>query len=170
MPGVNNGDQASSRQPSEDPSSTGVSDVSPTPQVPSLSIATRHIEKKVHKSWLKYWSSITPVICGGLGPLVTLLALSGCADKWRTKTVDGIAVEERDPKWAMVTTAVAIVLGFIANIFLLMRMMGRGNPKHMQYWSIFLWTMECNYSLICVADYSRDQLYDHRTIRTDHWQ
>ena len=74
---------------------------------------------------------------------MTLMALSGCADKWRSEEVSGVVIDEPDPKWVAAVAAVAIVVGFIANIFLLMRMMGRGNPKHMQYLSITLWTIEC---------------------------
>lgn len=118
-------------------------------QYPSFSIgipSTPPKQKRRHrlKTWIQYWASITPLICGGLGPTVTLMALSGCADKWRSEDILGQPVTEPDPLWVVVVTAIAIVVGFIANTFLLIRMMGRGDPKLMQYLSIILWTLECN--------------------------
>jgi hypothetical protein len=96
------------------------------------------------QSWIMHWASITPLICGGLGPVLTLMALSGCADRWRAENFPGgHTVPEDDPTWVVCITAVAIVIGFTANVLLLMRMMGRGNPKLIQYWSIGLWTLEC---------------------------
>ena len=56
---------------------------------------------------------------------------------------DGSHVSEKDPRWVVGITALAIVIGFIANILLLLRMMGRGNPKIIQYWTIVLWMTEC---------------------------
>jgi len=72
------------------------------------------------------------------------MAISGCADRWRAENFpNGTVKTEKDPDWVVATTAVAIVVGLFANIFLLMRMLGRGNPKYMQYMSITLWTLEC---------------------------
>jgi len=105
--------------------------------------------RRKHISWIQYIASITPLICGGLGPTLTLMAISGCADRWRTEDFpDGLV--ERNPRWVVATTAVAILLGGIANIFLLMRMMGRANPKHMQNLCIGLWFLECNCPLFQV--------------------
>lgn len=94
-------------------------------------------------TWLQYVASITPLICGGLGPTITLMALSGCADKWRDEEIGDRTIDEKDPKWVVATTSLAICIGFIANVLLLARMMGRGNPKYMQYGSIVLWVIEC---------------------------
>lgn len=156
------GDQSSSsQQQSESPSNPGDDDLtlgtpgpissSPSYSIeptnttlfssPSYSIGLPRASKKSHDSWLRYLASITPLICGGLGPTLTLMAISGCADRWRTE--DGTVITERDPVWVIAITAVAIVVGFFANIFLLMRMLGRANPKYMQYLSIALWTLEC---------------------------
>src|SRR5215471_9331380 len=98
-------DQGSfSRQQSEGPSNPGnyhVRIVTPEPissstsysmglrnptlsSSPSYSIGLARAPKKSRTSWLRYWASITPLICGGLGPALTLLAISGCADRWRT--------------------------------------------------------------------------------------
>jgi potassium channel subfamily K len=96
-----------------------------------------------HISWPRYLASITPLICGGLGPTITLLALSGCADRWRTETVGGDFIQDGDPTWVVVVTAIAIAIGLLANVFLLMRMLGRGNPKYMQINCILLWAIEC---------------------------
>ena len=114
-----------------------------------------------------YWASITPLICGGLGPTVTLIALSGSADRWRTENLpDGTARTERDPTWVVASTAVAVVAGFIANIFLFMRMVGRGNQKHMQYMCIALWALECTYRLFpIVPDYSYLEFRYYRSVR-----
>ena len=103
-----------------------------------------HLPKRKHISWIQYWASITPLICGALGPTLTLMALSGCADRWRILELpDGSFHIEPDPQWVVVITAVAIVIGFIANIFLLMRMLGRANPKSMQYLCVTFWALEC---------------------------
>jgi hypothetical protein len=93
---------------------------------------------------LLYWSSLTPLFCGGLGPTLTLLALSGCLDHWRAYEMpDGTTTSERDPRWVVGVTALAIIVGFVANILLLLRMIGRGNPKLLQLWAIALWLLEC---------------------------
>jgi hypothetical protein len=57
--------------------------------------------------------------------------------------VGGQFIEDGDPKWVVVVTAIAICVGMIANVCLLMRMLGRGNPKYMQINCILLWAMEC---------------------------
>ena len=104
-----------------------------------------------HRSWWHYWASITPLICGALGPVLTLLALSGCADRWRLYVTDnGVSMEEKDPKWVIAVTALAIMIGMFANILLLLRMLGRGNPKHLQIIAIVLWLLECT-SLLLVS-------------------
>lgn len=111
---------------------------------PSYSIGLPRTSKKSHASWIRYWASITPVICGGLGPTLTLMAISGCADRWRTKSFpDGTVITEKDPNWVIAITAVAIIVGLFANLFLLMRMLGRANPKYMQHMTIALWILEC---------------------------
>ena len=71
------------------------------------------------------------------------MALSGCADKWRDEDIGDRTIDDKDPKWVVATTSLAICIGFIANVLLLARMMGRGNPKYMQYGSIVLWVIEC---------------------------
>ena len=142
---------ASSREASEEPDGDDFTLSSTAPNTPrtthSFNSTTsaqppRHHRK--HVSWIQYWASITPLVCGGLGPTLTLMALSGCADHWRTEDLaDGRILVERDPAWVVAATAVAIVIGFIANIFLLMRMLGRANPKYMQYLCIIMWSIEC---------------------------
>ena len=108
----------------------------------STGLPLTHTER--HPSWIQYWASVTPLIVGALGPTLTLLAISGCADKWRVRVFPaGLDVPVRDPRWVIGLTATAILIGFIANIFLLLRMIGRGNPKYMQDLSILLWTLEC---------------------------
>jgi len=140
---------ASSRQASEGPDGddfTLSSTVRGTAQSTFSFNSTTGLEhhRRRHISWIQYMASITPLVCGGLGPTLTLMAISGCADRWRTEDFpDGRVLVERDPPWVLATTAVAIVLGFLANIFLLMRMLGRANPKHMQYLCIGLWFLEC---------------------------
>jgi hypothetical protein len=138
-------DQTVSRQPSEAPSLQGADDLSLAiePSIDTLSISQLPEEVHHHVSWSLYLASITPLICGGLGPTLTLLALSGCADRWRVATIDGLLIEDPDPKWVTITTSVAVAIGLVANIFLLMRMLGRGNPKHMQWLCIILWFLEC---------------------------
>jgi hypothetical protein len=115
---------------------------------PSFSIDTANCTriKTKHRlnPWVQHWASITPLIVGGLGPTITLLAISGCADAWRVDEFpNGIHVSEKDKKWVIACTAIAIVVGFFANLFLLFRMVGRGSPKYMQYLSISLWSLEC---------------------------
>ena len=103
-----------------------------------------HSGRKKHRPWLLYWASITPLLCGAFGPVLTLLALSGCADRWRLyATTDGETLSGKDPKWVIAVTALAIIVGLIANILLLARMLGRGNPKHLQWFAIILWLLEC---------------------------
>jgi hypothetical protein len=162
------GDQStSSRQQSEGPSNRGDDDSNPGPVSFSTSYSEEpanatsssspsrsgrhssasknlHTLHSIHTSRLRYWASISPLICGGFGPTLTLMAISGCADRWRTENLpDGTVITEKDPEWVVAITAVAIVVGFFANIFLLMRMLGRANPKYMQYLSIALWALEC---------------------------
>ena len=60
---------------------------------------------------------------------------------------DGTSFSERDPRWVIASTAVAISVGVFANIFLLLRMMARGNPAFNQYMSIALWLLECIFQL-----------------------
>lgn len=114
-----------------------------------------HSGRKKLRPWLLYWASITPLLCGAFGPVLTLLALSGCADRWRLySTTDGKALLEKDPRWVIAVTALAIIVGLIANILLLARMLGRGNPKHLQWFAIILWLLECTpfsipFSLSC---------------------
>jgi len=139
----NSDDQASSGQPSAEPSFQ-TNDLSLASQTPSSSLRsypTAQIHQ--HISWPRYLALNTPIICGGLGPTVTLLALSGCADRWRTAVINGRLIEDPDPKWVVVVTSVAIAVGFLANVFLLLRMLDRGNPKHMQFLCIVLWALEC---------------------------
>ena len=111
---------------------------------PSFSVDTPDQTYKRRNPWIQHWAAITPLIVGGLGPTLTLLAISGCADNWRViQLPSGLYVAEKDATWVLVCTGLAIVIGFIANVFMLLRMMGRGNPKHMQNLSIILWTVEC---------------------------
>jgi hypothetical protein len=101
--------------------------------------------RRRHRAGLLYWSSVTPLFCGALGPTLTLLALSGCLDRWRVFEIPGGSrASDRDPRWVIAITALAIIIGFVANILLLTRMMGRGNPKYIQYWTIALWAIECS--------------------------
>lgn len=102
------------------------------------------ILRRRQRTSLLYWSSLTPLFCGGIGPTLTLLALSGCLDHWRVYEMpDGSSTSDRDPHWVVGVTALAIIVGFIANILLLLRMIGRGNPKLLQLWAILLWLLEC---------------------------
>jgi hypothetical protein len=143
---------ASSRQASEEPDGDDVT-LSSTTHERALSRTTfsfnsttprTHPHRRRHVSWIQYWASITPLVCGGLGPTLTLMAISGCADRWRTEDFsDGRVLVESDPKWVVAATAVAIITGFVANIFLMMRMLGRANPKIMQYLCIAFWSLEC---------------------------
>jgi len=138
--------QKSSRQPSEEPSvQTNDLNLAIGPSQAStfalVNYPTEHVRQ--HISWPRYLASITPLICGGLGPTITLLALSGCADRWRTEVIDGRLIEEPDPKWVIIVTSVAISVGFLANIFLLLRILDRGNPKHLQILCIVFWALEC---------------------------
>ena len=56
-------------------------------------------------------------------PISTMLG--GIVDNWRTGSFpDGTVRAENNPQWVVAITAVAIVVGFFANIFLLMRMLG----------------------------------------------
>jgi hypothetical protein len=120
--------------------------------------------KRRYGTGLLYWSSVTPLFCGALGPTLTLLALSGCLDRWRVLAMpDGSRTSERDPRWVVSITALAIIIGFVANILLLMRMMGRGNPKHIQYWTIALWVVECFPPQVCVHG-SCDEFRDHWSV------
>src|SRR5277367_3431238 len=140
---------ASSRQASEGPDGddfTLSSTVRGTAQSTFSFNSTTGLEhhRRRHISWIQYMASITPLVCGGLGPTLTLMAISGCADRWRTEDFpDGRVLVERDPKWVVAATAVAIITGFVANIFLMMRMLGRANPKIMQYLCIAFWSLEC---------------------------
>ena len=103
-----------------------------------------HSGNRKHRPLLLYWASITPLLCGALGPVLTLLALSGCADRWRMYVApDGSNLFEKDPRWVIGVTALAIIVGLFANILLLLRMLGRGNPKHLQIFAILLWFLEC---------------------------
>src|SRR5208282_1206307 len=74
-----------------------------TPSTPSFSLSTPPPSETPRKSteWLQYIASITPLICGGLGPTITLMALSGCADEWRDEQIDGRNLADRDPKWVI---------------------------------------------------------------------
>ena len=80
-----------------------------------------------------------------------LFALPGCVDPWRTKNhPDGTVKTEKDPKWAIAVTASALVVGLIANFFLFLRILGRINPKRMQYFSMTLWILEGMFILECL--------------------
>jgi len=142
----NSDDQTSSRQPSAEPSfqTDDPSLAIDTSQTPSSSLRS-HPTEQIHQhiSWPRYLASNTPIICGGLGPTITLLALSGCADRWRTAVINGRLIEDPDPKWVVIVTSIAIAVGFLANVFLLLRMLGRGNPKYMQFLCVVLWALEC---------------------------
>lgn len=114
----------------------------------SLASTTSHtLSDPLH--WLLYCVSITPIICGGIGPALTLLALSGCVDSWRALPLpDGSQFNEGDPVWVIVPTTIAIIIGVIANILLLVSMTGNRNPKHtkhIQYCAIILWILECTF-------------------------
>jgi hypothetical protein len=118
-------------------------------QLPGLDPKTKLPKSRPkHQTWLLYWASINPVICGALGPTLTLLALAGCTDRWRVFWVDGTSYSEKDPKWVIATTVIAIVMGLLANVFLLLRMMARGNPALNQSMSIILWSLECSFPLL----------------------
>jgi hypothetical protein len=163
----NEDDQTSStRRQSERPSNTyddfSLATTQPFSAATSDSIVSINPKRHRQISWLLYWASITPVICGGLGPTLTLMAISGCADQWRAKHLsDGTIISERDPSWVIGITTTAIVVGFIANIFLLMRMLGRANPKYMQYASIVLWTLECTLLQPRLLKISYDDINSH---------
>jgi hypothetical protein len=99
-------------------------------------------------AWLLYWASITPLVCGAMGPTVTLFALSGCVDRWRALEVNGVQILEPDPGWVVAATVTALVVGLAANLFMLLRMASRGNPKWNQNLSIILWFTECPLPLL----------------------
>ena len=112
------------------------------------------------KTHLLYWANITPLICGALSPISILLGLSGCADPWRVmKLPDASYDSEKNPQWVVATTASAVVIAFTANILLLMRITGRGNPYPMQFWTVILWILECR-QLICSLTFSGDNVDD----------
>jgi hypothetical protein len=127
-----------------------------TPDSGSLSSVTRSVASTVrlladaagrgrgHPTWLLHLASVTPLICGSIGPVVTLLALSGCADEWREHVdADGKVLSEPDPRWVVATTVTALVMGVVANLFMLLRMTGTGPSKWNQNISISLWILEC---------------------------
>ena len=94
--------------------------------------------------WYLYWASVTPIICGALGPALTLLAISGCVDPWRGSDLpDGSHFNEKDPLWVIVITSIAIILGLAANMLLIISLMTTRESRHTQYITIILWMLAC---------------------------
>src|SRR5436190_7299590 len=137
------------RDESEIPQRQGTNEEAVYTCARNLDLSRISLASSASQSWsnhlhrLLYWASITPIICGALGPALTLLAISGCVDNWRAVGfADGSQLDEVDPAWVIAPTATAIILGLAANILLLVRMTGNRNFKFLQYWSIILWTLE----------------------------
>jgi hypothetical protein len=95
-------------------------------------------------NWTWYMISLTPLISGALGPAATLLAISGCIDTWRALGLsDGSHINDHDPQWVRIPTLIAILVGVIANVLLLIRLLlSIHHPRHLQLWSIVLWILE----------------------------
>src|ERR1700721_2812130 len=94
--------------PESNKSISTTSSPSPIPLInsPKVNSNTPHPHSDV-PSWLLRLAQITPLICGAIGPVVTLLALSGCADQWRVfENEDGTEFSEPDPKWVIVPTVI----------------------------------------------------------------
>jgi hypothetical protein len=107
----------------------------------SVSLASSksvQVRKTFH--WILYWSHIAPVLCCAVGPTVTLWAITGCIDSWRTIIrSDGSHFNERDPAWTNVITAIAIAFGVTANVILWVRLWRETSRTH--HWSLILWAV-----------------------------
>ena len=115
------------------------------------------------KAWFLYWISITPMVCGAQGPVLTLLTIAGCVDQWRIILENGERTNSENPRWVVGVTALTIIIGLIPNLFLSLRMMGRGNPKYLQIWSIGLWALECMHPFALLS-FSGYELYHYRVL------
>ena len=96
-------------------------------------------------NWRQYLLSLTPLICGAIGPVAILLAISGRIDPWRAASLsDGSQVSDGYHDWVRTPTLIAIIMGVIANIFVLARLLVQDqHPQHLQYWSLLFWVLEC---------------------------
>ena len=115
--------------------------------------------------WLLYTASIAPLICGAVGPTVTLFALSGCVDEWGYINLpDGLIIKEKDPTWVVATTVTALLIGFLANILLLVRLLGRGESNYTVHLSIILWILQGRPCLRYSSDNSPHKHNYHRDL------
>lgn len=99
--------------------------------------------RRVNVAW-SYLGGLLPLISGALGPVSTLLAISGCIDTWRVISLsDGSRRNDDEPRWVRIPTLIAIMAGVVANLLLLIRLLFRSShPRYLQYGSIVLWVLE----------------------------
>ena len=96
---------------------------------------------------VQYLRGLAPVFGGVLGPTSLLMGLSGCIDTWRSARLpDGTHVEESDPIWVIIPAAIAMVIGVVANLLLIAKLLdGRRHTYYLLNASITLWVLECNH-------------------------
>jgi len=108
----------------------------------TTSTATSDSQPKI--SILDYLREISPLISGTFGPVSVLMALSGCIDHWRIISLpDGSKVIDADPLWVIIPTSIAIMLGAVANSFLLLRLLnGKAVSRDYMLYSSVFWFLE----------------------------
>ncbi|EKJ68734.1 hypothetical protein FPSE_11085 [Fusarium pseudograminearum CS3096] len=101
----------------------------------SIGSSTAHREKlpkdndtNGRKSWW-FLSTAFPMIAGTLGPVASAFSICSLAEPWRQSLVTGAdiqsAVDIPDPSWLVVIEAIQLLIGIIANLFLLLHMARR---------------------------------------------
>ncbi|UZP40362.1 hypothetical protein NXS19_008178 [Fusarium pseudograminearum] len=101
----------------------------------SIGSSTAHREKlpkdndtNGRKSWW-FLSTAFPMIAGTLGPVASAFSICSLAEPWRQSLVPGAdiqsAVDIPDPSWLVVIEAIQLLIGIIANLFLLLHMARR---------------------------------------------
>ncbi|KAH7179005.1 uncharacterized protein B0J16DRAFT_357197 [Fusarium flagelliforme] len=101
----------------------------------SIGSSTAHGEKlpkdndtNGRKSWW-FLSTAFPMIAGTLGPVASAFSICSLAEPWRQNLVPGAdiqsAVNVPDPSWLVVIEAIQLLIGIVANLFLLLHMARR---------------------------------------------
>ncbi|CAG7561939.1 unnamed protein product [Fusarium equiseti] len=81
-----------------------------------------------HKSWW-FLSTAFPMIAGTLGPVASAFSICSLAEPWRQNLVPGSDIQDAvnvpDPSWLVVIEGIQLLIGIIANLFLLLNMARR---------------------------------------------
>lgn len=101
--------------------------------------------------WFMLWFTVSchfPVITACLGPVANMISVACAVDHWREDTNIGQTIA--DPYPVRVLNIFSLVLGFIANLLLLLHFSGRLAYLRAQYLCIPIWTLASIFLLAAI--------------------